>query len=219
MSEINNKMKKGKKKVVLYARCSTDEDRQDVDKQIKELTRYCEAYNWTYKIVQEYISGFKDVKRPQFDTMLEDIRKKKYDVLMVYDLSRFSRQQPHIANEDLNRVVHKYGCRFISLNDSIDSDNDITWNIVRHIMVWQSNNYSKNLSNSIKAGIRNKKEKGTYKGGRPKVTDFVNKFDVLKAYTQTGSYRKASQLLWREHQVRISYPSVQRIVKENKELI
>jgi len=133
-------------------------------------------------------------------------------------LSRFSRQQPHIANEELDRIVHSYDCRFISLNDSIDSDNDVTWNIVRHIMVWQSNNYSKNLSDSIKAGIRNKKEKGLYRGGRPKLLDRVNKFDVLKAYHKTGSYRKASKLL-SEQDIKISYISVQRIIKENKDLV
>lgn len=205
-------------KAVIYARCSTNEDRQDVDKQTKELVRYCNAYNWKYDIVKEYVSGFKDVKREKFEDMLEGVRKKKYSVLLVYDLSRFSRQQPHIANEELDRIVHKYKCRFISLNDSIDSDKDVTWQIVRHIMVWQSNNYSKNLSESIKAGIRNKKEKGLYTGGRPKVLDRINKFDILKEYSRLGSYRKVSHYFFQKG-IYISYISVQRIVKKNQTLL
>ena len=139
--------------------------------------------------------------------------------MLCYDLSRFSRQQPHIANEELNRIVHKYGCRFISLNDNIDSEDDIKWNIVRSIMVWQSHNYSKNLSDSIKAGIRNKKDKGLYKGGRPKISQRINKFDVLKAYSKTKSYRKASELIWKEQGIRISYISIQRIIKKNSQIL
>jgi site-specific DNA recombinase len=200
---------------VIYARCSTDEDHQDVDKQIKECQRYCQAYAWPCEVVQEYVSGFKDVKRPGFEAMLEAIRLKKYDALIVYDLSRFSRQEPYIANEELDRIVHRYGCRFISLADSIDSQDEIKWHIVRAIMVWQSHNYSKKLSESIKAGIRNKKDKGLYTGGRPKISLRINKYDVLKAYNLTGSYRKASALIWKEQQIKVSYASVQRIVRKN----
>ena len=209
---------KSNTKAIIYARCSTDEDRQDVDKQIKECKTYCQNSNWKFEVVYEYLSGFKQIKRPKFEVLLEKIRKKQYTVMIVYDLSRFSRQQPHIANEELDRIVHKYGCRFISLNDNIDSDDDIKWNVVRQIMVWQSHNYSKNLSQSIKSGIRNKKDKGIYSGGRPKITEKINKFDVLKAYQKGGSYREAEKILKKEG-YKISYISVQRIVKKNNSVL
>ena len=40
-------------KAVIYARCSTDESKQDVEAQLKELRRYCEAYGWGYEEVSE----------------------------------------------------------------------------------------------------------------------------------------------------------------------
>ncbi len=39
-------MENQKPKAVIYARCSTDESRQDVEVQLKELRRYAEAYGW-----------------------------------------------------------------------------------------------------------------------------------------------------------------------------
>ena len=35
-------------KAAIYARCSTDESRQDVATQLSELRRYCEACGWAY---------------------------------------------------------------------------------------------------------------------------------------------------------------------------
>ena len=47
------------RKVAIYARCSTDEKRQDVENQLRELRRYCESFDWPYEEVWEYNSGFK----------------------------------------------------------------------------------------------------------------------------------------------------------------
>jgi site-specific DNA recombinase len=206
--------------VVIYARCSTDENKQDVDKQIKELERYAQANGWNVRrILQEYVSAFKNTDRTQFNSLMNDLRLKKYNLLLVYDLSRFSRQEPYMANQDLNRIVHVYGCRFVSLNDNIDSDNELQWNVMRNIMVWINHNYSKNLSDSIKSGIQNKKDKGLYKGGRPSIYNKISKFEILQAYNETKSFRKASKKIWLDKQIRVSYLSIKRVVDSNQDLL
>jgi DNA invertase Pin-like site-specific DNA recombinase len=76
-------------KVALYVRVSTD--KQELLNQINELEEYCKKSNyeifWIYKDV---ISGIKDT-RPGFDKLFEDAHKKKFDLVLFWDLSRFSR--------------------------------------------------------------------------------------------------------------------------------
>ena len=159
--------------VVIYSRCSTDESRQDVQAQHDKCIQYCKAHNWNYDIVEEYSSAW-NKERPKFKQMLEDIRLKQYQVIVCYDLDRFSRDDPHVADAYLNKIVHVSGCRFISLNDNIDSDNEVSWHIVRHVMVWQANKYSQRLSDRIKEGIKTKRQKlgSKFKYGRARKHDY-----------------------------------------------
>jgi len=155
------------KKIIIYARCSTEESRQDVEVQLKELRRYCEAYGWPYDEISEYGSGFKKDCQPELDKVLEKIRLKHYDVLIVYSMDRFSRQSPSKINALLDRIVEDYKCRFIALQQGIDSQNELTWHVVKPLFTYFANKFSRDLGEKIRKGIERKKECGRYKGGRP----------------------------------------------------
>ena len=154
-------------KAVLYCRCSTDENRQDTDVQLKELRRYADAYGWDYDEISEYGSGFKG-EQPRLNEVIEKIRLGHYRTLLVHSLDRFSREHPKKTNALLDRIVYDYGCRFISLKEGIDSENEMVWHVIRPLFSYFANVYSKHLSEKIKAGIRNKKEKNLFHGGRPR---------------------------------------------------
>lgn len=156
-------------RAVIYARCSTDESRQDVDVQLKELRRYAEASGWAYDEIAEYGSGFKE-EQPKLKEIIEKIRRKQYAVLLVHSLDRFSRQHPSKVNALLDEIVYVHGCRFVSLKEGLDSRNEMIWHVVRPLFSYFANVFSKQLSEKIKAGIRNKKEKGLFRGGRPRKT-------------------------------------------------
>jgi len=160
-------------KAAIYLRCSTNEDHQDVDSQASKCIKYCEASGWEYEVIREYSSAW-NKKRPKFEDLLERIRFKEFQVLVCFDLDRFSRDNPHIADNYLNRIVHECGCRFLSLNDGIDSDDEVKWHIVRHVMVWQANKFSQRQSARIKEGIKNKKKKlgNKYKHGRKRKANY-----------------------------------------------
>ena len=160
-------------KIAIYLRCSTNEDQQDVDSQVEKCINYCKANEWEYEIIKEYASAW-NKPRPEFHKLLERIRLREFQILLCFDLDRFSRDDPHIADGHLNRIVHEYSCRFISLNDNIDSQNEITWHIVRHVMVWQANKYSQRLSDRIKEGIKNKQRKlrDKYSHGRKRKCNY-----------------------------------------------
>ena len=155
------------RKAAIYARCSTDEKQQDVEVQLAELRRYAQAFGWPYEEVWEYESGFRG-EQPKLKALLDRIRRQEFDTLLVYSLDRLSRQAPSKINRLLDELVERDGCRFISRLEGIDSENELTWNVVRPIFAYFANLFSRNLSEKIQAGIRHKRERGEYRGGRPK---------------------------------------------------
>ena len=76
-------------KVAIYVRVSTD--KQEAENQLIDLRRYCNESK--YEIYKEYcdvISG-KETSRPQFDLMFSDAHKKLFNLVLFWDISRFSR--------------------------------------------------------------------------------------------------------------------------------
>ena len=155
------------KKVVLYSRCSSDEHRQDVENQLRELRAYCEQVGWTdYDEVWEFDSGFRG-KQEKLQAVLEQIKHGKYQVFLTFSLDRFSRAHPSKVNALLDTLVERDGCRFISKQEGIDSDQPIVWHCIKPLFSYFAYVFSQNLSEKIKLGIKTKKEEGSYRGGRP----------------------------------------------------
>lgn len=76
-------------RVALYCRVSTG--KQEADNQLLQLRAFAERSGYT--IVKEYvdvISGA-STSRPAYDLMFTDAHKKLFDLLLFWDLSRFSR--------------------------------------------------------------------------------------------------------------------------------
>jgi len=177
------------RKALIYARCSTEESRQDTENQLRELRRYCQAFGWPYDEVSEYDSGFKGAQ-PKLQAVLDKIRRKEYDALVVFSLDRFSRQHPSKVNTLLDQIVCQQGCRFISMQEGLDSQNEMTWYIVRPLFAYFANVFSRNLSEKIRAGIKTKREKGAYKGGRPSKTVNAERLKNLRVNRNDLGWRK-----------------------------
>ncbi len=180
-------------KALIYARCSTNESKQDVEVQLKELRRYCEHQGWQYDEVSEYGSGYKG-DQPKLQEKIEQLKLGYYSVLIVWAMDRFSREHPRKVDELLNRIVYDYKCRFISMADGVDSKDEMKWHIMRHMMTYFANVYSRKLSERVKGGIQRAKEKGTYKGGRPPKRDNVDLDEIKRLYGQTTSFRGTAEL-------------------------
>ena len=123
---------------------------------------------------------------------MERIRLKEFNVLMVYMLDRFSRETPTKIVSDLHRIVEGYKCRFISVKEGIDSNNDM-WQIIMMIFAYMANNYSKMLGIRVREGIRHKKEIGKYKGGRPRKISRVDVEEIKRIYAEVRSLRKTAE--------------------------
>lgn len=153
-------------KAVLYLRVSTDEERQNVENQREPLTKLANALG--FQIVREYVdyASGGNSNRPQFQEMLEDAGKHKFDIILIWALDRFSREG--ILNtlhyiEKLNRA----NVALKSLQESwLDTRDKGTGLLFLAIFSWVAQQERERLRERIKAGLKGKKNVG--KRGRDK---------------------------------------------------
>ena len=80
-------------KTVIYSRVSSESERQDTERQTKELQEYANRMNYdVVEIFEEKVSGFKkNDQRPVFSKMLELAKEGSIDKILVWELSRIGR--------------------------------------------------------------------------------------------------------------------------------
>jgi DNA invertase Pin-like site-specific DNA recombinase len=100
----------------IYARVSTVD--QEPENQLQELRRYAEARGWIgIEFVDRGISGAKD-RRPALDQLLNAVRRRKVNVVIVWSLDRLGRSLRHLIAL-LDEFQH-VGVGFISLREGLD---------------------------------------------------------------------------------------------------
>jgi DNA invertase Pin-like site-specific DNA recombinase len=107
-------------KVAIYARMSIANNGQDPTMQTGELREYAERRGWTFaaEYVDGGISGTNE-KRPEFDRLMADAHRRKFDVVAVWKFDRFARSVSHLLRAlDTFRVL---GIEFVSLSESLDT--------------------------------------------------------------------------------------------------
>lgn len=106
-------------KAGLYLRVSTAD--QTTLNQELELKKYCEINNIdVFKIYKdEAISGSK-TSRPQLDLMLQDMRSKLFDVVIVWKFDRLGRSTAHLL-QVLEELKNK-NVRLIATSQNIDTN-------------------------------------------------------------------------------------------------
>lgn len=110
----------------------------------------------------------------------------------------------------LDKIVEEYKCRFIALQQSIDSESEMTWHVVKPLFTYFANKYSKDLGDKVRKGIERKKENGNYKGGRPRKKIDI---DEIKHLRQTGLSLRGIADEMGKFGKKISYTTVKRILK------
>lgn len=155
------------KRSVIYARVSTD--KQDVDNQIKKLKtmQKLENYMETGTYI-DYVSGG-SANRPQFQQMLKDARLRKFDVILVWSLDRFSREGINNTLSYLKQLKqHKVSLR--SLQEPwLNTSDDGMGELLIAIFSWVAKQERLRISERTKAGLaRSNKKPGRPKGKKDK---------------------------------------------------
>lgn len=89
-------------RAALYVRVSTD--KQEAENQTLQLTKYCQRSGYT--IVEKYVdimSGA-ETKRPAYNKMFDDASKYLFDIVVFWDISRFSRSGPSYTLQKLQQL-------------------------------------------------------------------------------------------------------------------
>jgi DNA invertase Pin-like site-specific DNA recombinase len=107
------------KRAAVYVRVSTLD--QHPETQLHDLRQF--AVQRGFQIVQEYTDhGFSGTKarRPALDQLMEDARRRKFDVLMVWSIDRLARSTKHLLQtlDELNGL----GIQFLSQREAIDTE-------------------------------------------------------------------------------------------------
>lgn len=102
--------------------------------------------------------------RPDFQKMLEDIKKGKIDCVVVKDLSRFSRNYIE-AGRYLEKIFPALGVRFIAINDNYDSaDTQNSQDIIIAFKNLINDSYLRDLSTKIRSHLDVKRKNGEFIG-------------------------------------------------------
>ena len=151
-------------RTALYVRVSTD--KQEVSNQLIQLKAYCEKEK--HEIVAEYsevVSGAKAFRK-EFDNLFKDAHKKEFDLVLFWDISRFSRSgtlftmQKLQELDNLNIMWHSYQEPYFT---SIGPFKDV----VLSVMATLAKIEREKISERTKAGLARAREAGRF-AGRPK---------------------------------------------------
>lgn len=111
--------RKGALRAAIYARVSTSHHDQNPEVQIQHLRSYCEARQWMIKheIIDHGYTGSND-RRPGLRNLLQLVRVREVDVVVVVKLDRLFRSLKHlvVTLEEFEAL----GVTFVATKDAID---------------------------------------------------------------------------------------------------
>lgn len=111
------------------------------------------------------LSAFTGVDRPEFNRLLNDARAGRFDVIVVYYISRFSRLEPKDALPGILEL-QRAGVQLVSVNEGPITD-DLVGLISLLMRLQSAYEESANKSKHVKATKKLLKEAGGFTGGTP----------------------------------------------------
>jgi site-specific DNA recombinase len=156
-------------KCIIYIRVSTDEQAKhgySIAAQKEKLEAFCVSQGW--EVVGEPLidDGYsaKDLNRPKFQMMMEQIKNGDIDVLLVYKLDRLTRSVLDLY--EILKVLDEHECKFRSATEIYDTTNAmgrLFITLVAAIAQWER----ENTAERVQFGMEKKTKMGSWKGGTP----------------------------------------------------
>lgn len=164
MKTQGTETKDGIRRAVIYARYSSDNQREEsIEGQVREVTQFAERNDIV--IVHHYIDRALSARtdhRPQFQQMILDSAKGEFDTVLVWKLDRFSRSRLDFLK--YKAVLKKNGVRLMSATEAnIEGAEGI---LLESVLQGLAEFYSVDLSEKIKRGLTENVIHGKCNGGR-----------------------------------------------------
>ncbi len=140
------------------------DDENTIENQKNIILNYINNNN-DFELVKFYEDNNKtgtNFNREGFESLLEDIKHKRINCIIVKDLSRFGRDYKECSNY-IENILPFLNIRFIAINDNFDSanikNNDI---LSMHLKNIVNELYSKDISKKVSSALQSKRKKGQY---------------------------------------------------------
>ncbi|MCR9289145.1 MAG: recombinase family protein [Bacteroidetes bacterium] len=179
-----------KKRVAIYARVSTLEKGQDPETQLLQLREFAQRRG--FEVTGEYVdyASGKTEYREQYKTMLDLVRKRQIEVVLVWRYDRFARSTQALVNA-LNEFK-SLGVDFISYQENVDTTTP-QGELIFSIMASLAQFESALISERVKAGMARAKAQGK-RISRPRLNG--NLRDKIKElYDKKTSIKKITKQL------------------------
>lgn len=150
-------------RIGIYARISKDSS--SLDNQLLLLRAFCQRMN--YEIVNEYtdiVSGAA-ANRQEFNRMLSDASKRKFDMLLFYALDRFSRAGTRETIHYL-QMLDDYGVSYKSYTEQFIDSSGIFKDVILALLSTLAKQERIRISERVIAGLAKARTQGRI-GGRP----------------------------------------------------
>ena len=160
-----NRMK-AVKRAAIYVRCSTAE--QETEMQETELREYCEKRGWSCVLYRDKAHSGAKNDRPALNAMLDDLRKRKLDVVVVWALDRLARSLKRLLT--ISEECRFLGVDLVSLRQNIDTTlpaGRLTFQILGAVAEFER----ELLRERVKAGMAQARRSGKHVG-RPALRKF-----------------------------------------------
>jgi DNA invertase Pin-like site-specific DNA recombinase len=153
------------RKVALYVRVSTDEQKTDL--QLMDLKEYIQKRGYViYGTYEDVISGTTK-ERKALDRLVSDARHRKFDIVLVWKFDRFARSLKMLV--EYLELFQELGIDFISYKENIDTTTSMG-RLIFHINSAYAEFERELIQDRVIAGIKAKREKtGTW--GRKSLHD------------------------------------------------
>jgi len=166
-------------KIGIYSRVL--KETSDNTNQLLILREYCQKME--YEIHDEYIdviSGSSSNK-PEFNRMMQDASKRKYDMLFFYALDRLTREGTRKTIQYL-QILDDYGIKYKSYNEQYLDSSGIFKDVIVSLLSTLAMQERIRTGERVKAGLEKSRRLYGRIGGRPKIEDeTVEKIKQLKS--------------------------------------
>ena len=191
--------------ICLYLRVSSSS--QTTDNQEMELLQLCKRRG--FNIVETYretISGTKkNEDRKELSRMLEDMKKRKWTKIVIYDLTRLGRSVSEVVKT--LSLLDEYKISLFSWKQNLDTDDGGMSKMFFYFVSIFSEMENDLRKSRQKIGIERVKKLGKKYGGNDFITD-EQKSRIIDLREEGLSYRKIKE------QVNVSLNSIGRVLKE-----
>ncbi len=158
----------------VYARLSVEDNNRAGDRESITMQKY---------MLEKYVEVQEDMRldgvfcdngetgtnfeRPQFERLMEEVKRRRIDCIVVKDLSRFGRNYVETGYY-LEKIFPYLGVRFVAVNDGYDTKKGGSGSeLVVSLKNLVNDLYAKDISQKITASLEIKQKKGEFIGAFP----------------------------------------------------